>query len=417
MTDMPAPAWDLFVSYAEADHAWVEGYLLDALRQSGVSCHTEATFRLGVPRLEEFDRAVKRSSRTLLVFSAASSADGFARFIDLLAQSHGAESATWPVIPLLRAPVELPGRLAMLTRLDACDPADWPDVVARLCAELRRPVPGPPPRPACPYPGMVAFGARDAHFFYGREAEIDQMLRHLRHQRWLFVIGPSGSGKSSLLHAGLLPGLARCSYFPEGFWRVRILRPGRTPVQALAEALGGDPSQPGPGLSGLLATHPPAGRLLLVVDPLEEMFTQSDPAERRRFIAALKGLGAQEGCALVISLRADFYQDLMNSDLWPVPPGQKLEVGPLRGEPCARPSAGRRRRWGCTWKRGCSNGCWRTRPTSPACCRWSRRRWPCFGSTWSAGCCPTGPTSNSAGEAAVVWRWRWPRRPTPRSPS
>src|SRR4051812_21829403 len=51
----------------------------------------------------------------------------------------------------------------------------------------------------CPYPGMVPFRAEDMRFFYGREAEIRKMLHHLRHHRFLFVIGPSGSGKSSLV--------------------------------------------------------------------------------------------------------------------------------------------------------------------------------------------------------------------------
>src|SRR5207302_9628859 len=64
----------------------------------------------------------------------------------------------------------------------------------------------------------------------------------------------------------------------------------------------------------------------------EEVFTQGGPAEQGRFIAALKALRAAETCALVVVMRADFYQDLMNSSLWPIDPGQRLEVGPLRGE-------------------------------------------------------------------------------------
>lgn len=52
------PQFALFVSYAEADEAWVEGYLLDALAQAGVRYHTEAAFDLGAPRLTEFEEAV-----------------------------------------------------------------------------------------------------------------------------------------------------------------------------------------------------------------------------------------------------------------------------------------------------------------------------------------------------------------------
>ncbi|HUV90710.1 MAG TPA: toll/interleukin-1 receptor domain-containing protein, partial [Anaerolineae bacterium] len=111
MTDRVEFAYDLFISYAEAERAWVEGYLLDALTQAGVRCHTEAAFALGVPRLLEFERAVQESRRTLLVLSPAYLAEGFMQFTDLLAQSYGLESATWPVIPLILRPVELPPRL------------------------------------------------------------------------------------------------------------------------------------------------------------------------------------------------------------------------------------------------------------------------------------------------------------------
>ena len=65
---MTAPApYDLFVSYADADRAWVEGFLLDALADAGVRCHSEAAFALGVPRLLEFERALQQSKRTLII--------------------------------------------------------------------------------------------------------------------------------------------------------------------------------------------------------------------------------------------------------------------------------------------------------------------------------------------------------------
>src|SRR5262245_51998896 len=85
LSDAVKKPYDLFISSAEADHAWVEGFLLDALTRAGVRCITEATFRLGVPRLDEFERAIRHSGRTLLVFSASVSADGFTRFAEVLA--------------------------------------------------------------------------------------------------------------------------------------------------------------------------------------------------------------------------------------------------------------------------------------------------------------------------------------------
>lgn len=70
MTEHAQDRYDVFLSYAEADRAWVEGYLLDGLRAAGVRCHSEASFSLGVPRLEEFERAVRQSRRTHRVIAS-----------------------------------------------------------------------------------------------------------------------------------------------------------------------------------------------------------------------------------------------------------------------------------------------------------------------------------------------------------
>ncbi len=187
------------------------------------------------------------------------------------------------------------------------------------------------PPPTCPYPGMVPFRAGDARFFYGREDEVQQMMDHLRHQRLLLVIGPSGSGKSSLIAAGLLPRLEKSTYFAPDFWLVRTMRPLDHPATALAACLEGDVSQPEQAVAALLAAHAPAQRLLLVIDQFEEVFSLADKAERQQFMAALQVLRRSQPCALVIALRADFYPDLMNCELWPVDPGQRLDVAVLRG--------------------------------------------------------------------------------------
>jgi len=186
-------------------------------------------------------------------------------------------------------------------------------------------------RIACPYPGMVPFQAEDARFFYGRENDIRHMLQHLRARRHLLVVGPSGSGKSSLIHAGLLPALQQYTYFPQGFWLVRELRPGAEPNQALADAIGGDPARSTQMISALLAAHAPAQRLLLVIDQFEELFTQASRAEQAHFIVALQALQPLKACAFLLAMRADFYPDLMNSDLWPMAAKQRWEIAPLRG--------------------------------------------------------------------------------------
>src|SRR5262245_32491671 len=129
--------YDLFISYANADREWVEGYLLDSLSRSGVMYHTEATFELGVPRLTAFEDAIKGSKRTLLILSPNYLFSN--EFIDLLAQSFGQETGTWPVIPLILQSVKLPTRLGMLTHLDATDQSNWESVVKHLSQQLQLP--------------------------------------------------------------------------------------------------------------------------------------------------------------------------------------------------------------------------------------------------------------------------------------
>jgi WD40 repeat protein len=328
VTERVGSAYDLFISYANADRAWVEGYLLDGLIQAGVRCHTEAAFALGVPRLLEFERAVQESQRTLLVLSPAYLAEGFTQFTDLLAQSYGLKSATWPVIPLILQPVELPPRLALLTTLDATDPANWPQVIARLCAEPQQAAPGPAPRPACPYPGMVPFSEDDSERFFGREREAQELLERLRLHPFLAVIGPSGSGKSSLVFAGLLPALRKSGLFGPGGWLVRTVRPGKAPLAALAAALGGDPASLAETIPALLATEPDTRRLLLVVDQFEELFTLTR-TDAEPFQRALLRLAETPNCYVVLTVRADFYPDLMAAPLWPEIQAHRAEVLPL----------------------------------------------------------------------------------------
>src|SRR5215217_2436357 len=200
----------------------------------------------------------------------------------------------------------------------------------------------PPPldtsseRPRCPYPGMVPFRAGDAPFFHGRETEIRHIARFLRHGHFLAVLGPSGSGKSSLIHAGVIPKLHDGSYFTPGYWLVRELRPGDQPLQALAAALDGQADRPAQAIAALLAANPPAQRVLLLIDQFEELFAQARPREQARFIAQLQALRKVGACTLLLTLRADFYSELITSTLWPLAAAERIEIAPLRGEDLQR---------------------------------------------------------------------------------
>lgn len=320
-------AYDLFVSYAPADREWVEGYLLDALQSAQIKVISAADFELGAPRITEFERAVQQSKRTLLVLTPAAINESFAEFVTILVQAYGLESGTWPVIPLIHKAVKLPPRLALLVPLDATEPALWPEAVERLCASVQKAPPAQALRPACPYPGMRAFREQEAGHFYGREAETDELLQRLRRHPFAAVIGASGSGKSSLVYAGLLPALRRSSLFGPGNWLVRSIRPGARPLEALQAALAApDVSQFDPAT--LLAAETGAARFLLVIDQFEETFTQG-AAERDAFLAAIQRLVGLHDCYVVLTLRSDFFDDLLKSTLWPLVQQHRLEIAPL----------------------------------------------------------------------------------------
>jgi hypothetical protein len=333
---------DLFISHAAKDSEWVYGYLLPALGLPPERVVTPQDFYLGEPLADEFERAVLESRYTLLVLSQAYLADQWLRFGGQLAHFLTVEEQQNRLIPLRLGRFELPLHLKSLVALDYTAEANWERETTRLRNRLK----SPPPSEgfiACPYPGMVPFSEADAARFYGREAEIQQMIERLHQHRLLFVIGPSGSGKSSLVFAGLLPRLSSEQHFPANFWRVHAMRPGAQPTKTLVDLLAGDLSHQAELVAAALARPPAAQRLLLVIDQFEELFTQAERGEQMRFITALLSLRSFEKCVLLITMRADFYPELMNSTLWPVLPSQRLEVAPLRSatlrEAIQRPAA------------------------------------------------------------------------------
>ena len=89
-----------------------------------------------------------------------------------------------------------------------------------------------------PFPGLRPFEPDENQLFFGREKEIDELLRRLRSTRFLSVVGTSGSGKSSLVRSGLIPSLYSGFMVSAGSsWRVAMFRPGEDPIRHLAEAL------------------------------------------------------------------------------------------------------------------------------------------------------------------------------------
>jgi WD40 repeat protein/DNA-binding SARP family transcriptional activator len=145
--------------------------------------------------------------------------------------------------------------------------------------------PLPEPSPVCPYRGLLPYDADDADTFFGRAGDVDACLRLLGAAGVLAVVGPSGSGKSSMVRAGVVAALRRDGR------DVTVITPGPHPEEAL-----------------MLLPRRRSGTTL-VVDQFEETYTVCrDPAERQRFLDDLVE-HAEKG-PLVLVLRADHFGDV-----------------------------------------------------------------------------------------------------------
>jgi WD40 repeat protein/transcriptional regulator with XRE-family HTH domain len=247
-----------------------------------------------------------------------------------------------PLPPLAARQAGLPAALdAVIARAAAKDPGDrYPDVMS-LLDDFRRALAGVLGRPvaitveeeeadieiANPYKGLRAFGEADAEDFFGRETLVQQLLARLGEggdlARFLAVVGPSGSGKSSVVGAGLAPALRRGGLPGSDNWFIVNMVPGPHPFEELEAALLRVAVNPPASLLAQLKENErgllraarrilPADdsvELVLVIDQFEEVFTLAqDESERALLLDSLvaAALDERSRVRLILTLRADF---------------------------------------------------------------------------------------------------------------
>ncbi|GHH80954.1 nSTAND1 domain-containing NTPase [Streptomyces capitiformicae] len=219
----------------------------------------------------------------------------------------------------------LPTLAVTLAYVRACDgdvrewQRRWRETAEGLGEGEAGPGPGEDNGVPAPYAGLRPFREQDAEWFFGREQLVEDLTERLERQRFVVVIGASGSGKSSLLRAGLVPRLRAAA-------TTVVLTPGPRPLEECAVRLAALAGVTPGGLYGELREDPgnlgrvarqitagsssEHGELVLVVDQFEESFTLCrDEAERDRFIEALVTAATAEtgGCRVALGIRADFY--------------------------------------------------------------------------------------------------------------
>ena len=115
----------------------------------------------------------------------------------------------------------------------------------------------------CPYKGLARFETSDAEFYFGREQTVARAVGRLVEGRFLALVGASGSGKSSLLRAGVLHALRSGAIPGSRGWTYVSIRPGSHPLRSFEDAIGRPPRDQ-------------ARRLVVAIDQFEEVFTACD---------------------------------------------------------------------------------------------------------------------------------------------
>jgi len=281
---------------------------------------------------------------------------------------------------------ELPRFLRRLAWIDFRDIKDE-EALHRLRCGISGIPPGRQPESAtpeivCPFRGLEVFREEDARFFFGREAVVQRLLEHVQTNRFLAVLGPSGSGKSSVVRAGLIPALkGRGAKSEEGRamgeerkalalppsplalhpspFLYTIFTPKERPLEELAFALQrlykemGE-EQPTEKLlsrlqesekslhyiAGEMVRAAQARQLFLVIDQFEEIFAQtSDETERQQFLNRLLAAVENSGgpTAMILTMRSDFLgKCAAYPDLNTFVSENFIQIGPMRREEMRR---------------------------------------------------------------------------------
>ena len=359
-------SYDVFLSYSRADSVAAES-LRARLKEAGLSAFLD---RYGLPAGQPWQPWLEQHLSSCRALVALVGPQGFGEWqhreiqLGLDRQASAAKAGErFPVIPVLlpglaQDAVPVGSFLSLNTWVDLRNGLDAPESLQRLvtgaqgkaidAAAAEKLLAG-----LTPYRGLLPFREQDAGLFFGRERFAEELVRRVGQRsatNVVAVIGRSGSGKSSIVYAGLFPALRReRGVGDQSVWQILHLRPHTEPLTELALAFNPPRADLGPvdrraelnRLAGRfrnrevtlaelvrdrLRDEPGSTRLLLYVDQWEELYTQAAPrepkndeerartADVRLFIDLVLEAAAKSSCTLVLSARSDFYPDIQNHD-------------------------------------------------------------------------------------------------------
>lgn len=387
--------YDVFISYrwVSPDQEWVREQLYPALENAGLKvCVDVEDFVLGRDLILEMERAGHESRHVLCVLSPEYFEEGrIAEFENLSAQRRDLAGRDSFLIPFILRETDVPDRIRGLI------PADWTkaDYHEREWKKLlrvlgARNLNAPPPSALgttnksvpyrrsrrrslstphgkeaeeCPYRGLEPFYPDHGRFFFGREALRESVLYKMRpgsnrsrNNRFLTIVGSSGSGKSSFALASLLPALQQGALDGTPLWPAIVFRPGYNPVESLAVALSSNgiissdtasvsrfaaqmcesPRTLHLALRVALDNKPKSHRAIILIDQFEEFFTLCDNEGYRTaaFNNILHVNRNPDGQAIIIiTMRSDFFDRCATYPELRAAVSQQTElVGPLTGD-------------------------------------------------------------------------------------
>jgi tetratricopeptide (TPR) repeat protein/energy-coupling factor transporter ATP-binding protein EcfA2 len=347
-SDGPA-ANDLFLSYNRADR---EAVLIvrRQLQARGVSVYFDSENLLpGLPWVPALDRALQEVRAVAVFIGKGGLGNWQMREISLSLDRQVREEKSarqFPVIPVLLPQANTKDALGFLLLNTWIDLRDGLDDMAALDA-LVRAVNGAAdatvlpaqivPALLPPYRALRPFREADAPLFFGREVFARQLQKKVSEHRLVAVVGPSGSGKSSVVQAGLLP-LLRRERPPATTWEAVVFPPGKYPFHNMAVAFtslweqgemdnanrilkAGEMGKSwaegvplGAAIDLILKESSGTDRLLIILDQFEEIFTLTPEADRQKFIKALLDAADSAPVTIVLTLRADFYGQSIGLD-------------------------------------------------------------------------------------------------------
>jgi len=351
--------YNLFVSYNWRDREAVES-VVHVLKERGLNTFLDRWYLVpGRSWVDALERSL-RDSNAVAIFLGPNGMGRWQQREKELAIDRQVKDSAFAVIPVL-----LPGAdpalgfLSLNTWVDLRE-GTTPGAIEILVRAGRRE--GPDEEISehaagafatiCPYRGLRPFREEDEPFFCGRETFTSALMEAVSQRNLIAVVGASGSGKSSVVRAGLMPKLRRKT---DRVWELVAMLPQERPIYSLAACLHPllEPELPEVDrlreigklssclekreirlrdvVDRLLDKQPGTDRLLLVVDQWEELYTLCrDETARECFIEQLLDAAASERCAVVLTLRADFFgHALSDRHLSDRLQGGVVNIGPM----------------------------------------------------------------------------------------